>query len=118
MMVAIPSRSRGWSSTVRTRMRLSSLIAAILLLSAPAAALNPAHDINQYGHTAWTLRDGVLKGLPRTIAQTPDGYLWLGTDRGLLRFDGVQFAPWQPPDGASLPSSVIVKLLSARDGSL
>jgi signal transduction histidine kinase/ligand-binding sensor domain-containing protein len=99
-------------------MRVSSLIAAILLLGAPATALNPEHDIHQYGHTAWTLRDGVLKRPPRTIAQTPDGYLWLGTDRGLLRFDGVRFVRWQPPSDASLPSDVIVEILSGRDGTL
>jgi signal transduction histidine kinase/ligand-binding sensor domain-containing protein len=99
-------------------MRVASLIGAILLPGAPAAALNPAHDINQYGHTAWTLRDGVLKRPPRAIAQTPDGYLWLGTDRGLLRFDGVRFVPWQPPEGASLPSDVIVGLVATHDGTL
>jgi signal transduction histidine kinase/ligand-binding sensor domain-containing protein len=80
--------------------------------------LNPAHDVNQYGHTAWTLREGALKRFPRTLTQTPDGYLWLGTDRGLLRFDGVRFVSWQPPDGHALPSDVVVELLSARDGTL
>ena len=83
-----------------------------------ASALNPSLDINQYAHTAWTVRDGFFKGVITSIAQTPDGYLWLGTEFGLLRFDGVRSVPWQPPAGEHLPGSNIRSLLAARDGRL
>ena len=83
-----------------------------------ASALNPSLDINQYAHTAWKIRDGFFKGAISSIAQTPDGYLWLGTEFGLLRFDGVRSVPWQPPAGEHLPSSYIRSLLAARDGRL
>ena len=49
-------------------------------------------------------------------AQTPDGYLWLGTEFGLLRFDGVRTTPW--PSDKVLPSSQINTLLTGRDGTL
>ena len=63
----------------------------ILLACCPcASALNPSLEINQYAHTAWTVRDGFFKGSIISIVQTPDGYLWLGTEFGLLRFDGVR----------------------------
>jgi PAS domain S-box-containing protein len=52
------------------------------------------------------------------VAQTPDGYLWLGTEFGLYRFDGVRAVPWQPPTGQDLPSHVVYHLLVARDGAL
>ena len=42
-------------------------------------ALNPALDISQYAHTAWTVRDGFSVGAIFAMAQTPDGYLWLGS---------------------------------------
>jgi len=80
--------------------------------------LDPALEVSQYAHTAWTVRDGFFKGAVISIAQTPDGYIWLGTEFGLLRFDGVRAAPWQPPPGEKLPSDHIWSLLAARDGTL
>jgi ligand-binding sensor domain-containing protein len=52
------------------------------------------------------------------MAQTPDGYLWLGTEFGLLRFDGVRNVPWRPPPDQQLPSNQIRSLLATRDGAL
>ena len=84
---------------------------------APATARNVSADVRQYGHARWTLRDGGLPGYPQSIAQTRDGFLWLATDFGLQRFDGVRFTSWEPPPGSSLPG-VAVRLLATRDGSL
>ena len=75
-------------------------------------------DLNQYSHTAWKIRDGFSRGAIKAIAQTPDGYLWLGTEFGLLRFDGVRAVPWQPPPDHPLPSDDIWSLLAASDGAL
>ena len=83
-----------------------------------AFALNPALDVSQYAHTSWKIRDGFTKGSIGAIAQTPDGYLWLGTEFGLVRFDGVRAVAWQPPAGQSLPSNYIGKLLAAREAKV
>jgi signal transduction histidine kinase/ligand-binding sensor domain-containing protein len=83
-----------------------------------AFALNPALDVSQYGHTAWRIREGFAKGAAWTIAQTPDGYLWLGTEFGLLRFDGTRAVAWLPPPDQALPSLEIRTLLTSRDGTL
>jgi signal transduction histidine kinase/ligand-binding sensor domain-containing protein len=95
----------------------------ILLVSLAACSLwavDPSRHISQYGHSAWRLQDGDLPGQPSAITQTTDGYIWVGTQSGLLRFDGVRFVPWEPPSGRQLPNSsaLIVSLLGARDGSL
>jgi ligand-binding sensor domain-containing protein len=92
------------------------LASVLLACSSPAVALNPALDVSQYAHTVWKIRDGFTKGTIYSIAQTSDGYLWLGTEFGLLRFDGVRNVPWQPPPTEPLPSTVIMSLLAARDG--
>ena len=79
-------------------------------------AVDPSRHISQYAHTAWRIQDGVFSGTPFAVTQTTDGYLWIGTRSGLLRFDGVRFVPWTSPDGKYLPSSDIGSLLGARDG--
>jgi ligand-binding sensor domain-containing protein len=83
-----------------------------------ASALNPSLDISQYAHKAWTPEDGLFKGRIYSIAQTPDGYLWLGTEFGLFRFDGVRSIAWQPPAGERLPSNIVTAVAVARDGRL
>ena len=83
-----------------------------------AFALDPSLDISQYAHTAWTIREGFFRGNIYSIAQTGDGYLWLGTEFGLLRFDGNRYIPWQPPAGQNLPGNGITKLLVTSDGTL
>ena len=98
---------------------LTAALSCILLAwSVCALALDPSFDISQYAHTAWTVREGFAKGEIISIAQTPDGYLWLGTQFGLLRFDGVRNVPWKPPANQQLPSSYILSLLTGHDGTL
>jgi len=101
------------------RQSRATIALAILLACYPCArALDPTLDINQYGHTAWTGRDGFSMGNIYAMAQTPDGYLWLGTEFGLFRFDGVRGIRWQPPAGQHLPDDNINSLLVTRDGTL
>ena len=103
-----------------SRVHLSRLFLAFLLilLTNFANALDPNRRISQYTHTAWRIQDGFFTGTPQAIAQTRDGYLWIGTEGGLVRFDGVRFVPWTAPSGEQLPSTRIHSLLGASDGSL
>ncbi len=94
------------------------LACVLLACCTPALALNPALDVSQYAHTSWKIRDGFTRGQIISITQTPDGYLWLGTEFGLIRFDGVKNVPFQPPADQQLPSSYITSLLVTRDGTL
>ena len=90
----------------------------LLVCRADGFALNPSLDVSQYAHASWKNSEGFSEGIIRAIAQTPDGYLWLGTEFGLRRFDGVRAVPWEPPAGQHLPSSDIRSLQGARDGRL
>ena len=94
------------------------MLAGMLIARTCAFALNPTLDVSQYAHTAWKIRGGFSKGSILSIAQTPDGYLWLGTALGLYRFDGVRNVVWQPPLNQQLPSITISTLVAGRDGAL
>src|SRR5260370_14996286 len=102
-----------------TRTAFWLLLPCLLWLRCPYAfALNPGLEINQYAHTARRVREGFGAGDIYSIAQTPDGFLWLGTDAGLMRFDGVSVTHWQVPEESALPDSRIHTLLGARYGTL
>ena len=73
--------------------------------------------LSGYTLTSWATKDG-LPGTVRAIAQTDDGYLWLGTANGLVRFDGVRFVPWVALGATPLPEAGIRALLLAHDGAL
>jgi PAS domain S-box-containing protein len=104
---------------IRVKIAAFVVLAFSLPLLCPSAlALDPSVDVSQYAHTAWQVREGFTQGYIKSMVQTPDGYIWLGTGFGLFRFDGVRVERWQPPlNGESLPSSSIVSLHVARDGT-
>ena len=56
-----------------------------------AHALDPRKAITQYVHEVWRMEDGLPQSTVTSLAQTPDGYLWIGTEGGLARFDGTRF---------------------------
>jgi len=102
----------------RALARLATAAASLLCASPPLLASDPPLAVGQYAHTAWTTRDGFSMGAVFAMAQTPDGYLWLGNGTGLFHFDGVRFERWQPPAGEQRPLAGVYSLLCARDGTL
>jgi len=111
-------RNRGRAARVHISPKpLCVLLMIGVALTAPANALDPQKFISQFTHTSWTAKDGI-PGPVRAIAQTPDGYLWLGTEAGLYRFDGLRFAAWKPSSGQQFRDSSVLSLCVARDGSL
>jgi PAS domain S-box-containing protein len=97
-----------------------SIIALSVLgaLAPCAVALDRSLDASQYAHTSWKYGQEVSPGTISSMAQTPDGYLWLGTEFGLRRFDGVRSVPWRGPAGEHLQEVPIRSLRAARDGRL
>src|SRR5688572_17676353 len=73
----------------------------------------------RYALTAWAAEKGLPPGDVFAIAQDVDGYLWLGTPTGLLRFDGSRFTPWRAsyPENA-LPNGPVHAIVGSADGSL
>ena len=106
---------------MRERPALAALFAAALALltaavSPFACALDDTLDASQYAHAAWRMPEGFPRSPVRAYAQTPDGYIWMGTDEGLVRFDGVRGMAWPP--GRAVRGERIRALFAARDGTL
>ena len=83
----------------------------------PLAALDPHKALTQYSASVWTQQQGLPQDAVQAIAQTTDGFLWLGTDEGLARFDGYEFVSFNRERGAPRSNSISA-LAAGKDGSL
>src|SRR5215469_7199535 len=92
------------------------VLAAVMVSAQLAWGLDPHKALSQYSRRVWTQENGLPQDTIRAITQTTDGYLWLGTDEGLARFDGYEFSTFSRKDG--MPSNSITALAPGRDGSL
>ena len=108
-------------ASLHLRRRFLLLAAAafsIALLSVPALALDPSKSITQYVHASWGIKDGLKQKGILCIKQTRDGYLWLGTQEGLIRFDGVQFEIFTKSNVEGLKHNYVWTMLEDRQGNL
>lgn len=94
------------------------LLAATLACALPAWALDPGKGYVHYVRDSWSIQDGLPQITALCLAQDKDGYLWIGTQSGLARFDGVRFTNYLPQDTPALPAVWIRTLLSGSDGRL
>jgi len=108
-------------------------VAALLVLAAPAVApassgtppparlpagLDPSKAVTQYAADAWGLDDGLPQSTVESIARTTDGHLWLGTQEGLARFDGVRFRTVDAHDGLPHPTVLTLAADTRAPGAL
>jgi signal transduction histidine kinase/ligand-binding sensor domain-containing protein len=97
--------------------RALSLFTFLWFLAEPAGALNPDRDIRQLAHRSWGEKEG-YPGRGAALAQTADGFLWIGSDNGLFRFDGIHFERYVSRSGDKLSQGPVRGLLAPPDGSL
>ena len=95
------------------------LLCSILLVhNHEGVPLDRNKAITQYVHTVWHDKDGLPQNTVRAITQTRDGYLWIGTQGGLARFDGVRFTVFDRTNTKEIRNNSITALHESRDGSL
>ena len=102
------------------KLRALALLTAVVCLTvaAPCAA-SDVPFLSDYRITSWAGGDGITLGEVRSITQDQDGYLWLASDAGLVRFDGIRFARSDIVAGSTqLPTAPTRAVYFARDGSL
>ena len=98
--------------------RAAAVCLALGLCAPTASALDPQRSIRQYAHEAWGAKDGLPEGSVLAVRQTSDGYIWLGTQFGLVRFDGVRFAAFSESTPGLRQHSFARDLLQGPDGTV
>jgi ligand-binding sensor domain-containing protein/signal transduction histidine kinase len=83
-----------------------------------AEALTAETPLAQYSHSVWSTENGLPQNTVRAIVQTRDGYIWLATDDGLVRFDGIRFVTFDRQNTSAMKSSVILSLFEDPSGAL
>ncbi len=83
-----------------------------------ARALDPTKAVTQYGHQAWQSEEGLPQNAVTAILGTRDGYLWVGTQEGLARFDGLNFAVFNRSNTEQILDNFVSALSEGEDGSL
>ncbi len=101
------------------RWRRAFVLLAVWLLGAgmPAWALDRGLALSQFHHRSWSAADGAPMET-WTMAQTPDGLLWMGGPSGLTRFDGVRFERFRPGPPAAMPGGAVAKVVAMSNGDL
>jgi signal transduction histidine kinase/CheY-like chemotaxis protein/ligand-binding sensor domain-containing protein len=104
-----------------SRLVLTALhVLGALMLLAPVRmdALDPGKTIHQYNSRSWKRDNGLPSTGVKAIAQTSDGFLWLGTSKGLVKFDGSEFQVVSPVDSSGIEGKVITCLHPRSAGGL
>jgi ligand-binding sensor domain-containing protein len=83
-----------------------------------AQAMDPIREVSQYVRDHWGAEQGFPGGTVYAIAQTDDGYLWIGTEEGLVRFDGLIFHLYNQANLTALPAGPVRGLTTDADGNL
>jgi len=94
------------------------MLAALALIAQAGLALNPDRTLTQYTHRIWDQEEGLVQPTVYSILQTRDGYLWLGTQDSLIRFDGIHFHEFGGDGDPSRGRSIIRALDEDRRGNL
>lgn len=99
--------------------QIAIFLASIISLIFPTHghSLDRDRTVAQLHYTFWSEKDGAPSQIS-ALAQTEDGYLWIGSARGLFRFDGFKFEEFKPQPGIELPSHSIYSLMATPDGGL
>ena len=120
------ARAKWWwsaSSTCLDRMTRGSILRALVavcasVLAPVAHALDPHRLLEQYIYHRWTDEQGHQGGAVNAFAETPDGYLWLGAENGLIRFDGLTFRLFNHANTDLFPASAVLSLATDAEGDL
>jgi signal transduction histidine kinase/ligand-binding sensor domain-containing protein len=94
------------------------MLAASLCFASLASAMDPNRALSQYIRDRWGAEQGFPGGAVYAIAEARDGYLWIGAEKGLVRFDGLNFRLFDHATSPALPAGPVLNLGVSADGDL
>src|SRR5712671_6694472 len=94
------------------------LVLILLCGAVHAPALDPERDLFQFNQQTWLAENGLPQNTVHSVTQGKDGYIWIATEEGLARFDGVKFAVFDKQNTPQLPSNNVRVLSEDRRGDL
>ncbi len=94
------------------------MVLSLLLIPRAAPALDPQVPVNHYTFRMWKVDDGLPQSSVQVMVQGPRGYLWLGTQEGLARFDGVRFTTFHRGSLPAIPGNNVTALAVGRDEAI
>ena len=107
----VPASATHWAAILVT-------FVALLELVGSGFALEPSKTLASYGRQTWVMENGLPQNTVQALAQTQDGFVWLGTEVGLVRFDGNAFQVFDRSSRPALPGNDVRCLLAGKDGAL
>lgn len=122
MAYASPSMDKpaigGGAPGVRGRGMGVFLILALGLGGRPALALDPARALATCAQRSWNTENGLLQDTATALLESRDGFLWIGTEEGLARFDGARFVPFSRVNAPAFTNDAVRCLADTPDGAL
>ena len=102
----------------RLTIRILCLLCLVCFGGKLALALDPTRDLSQFNAQVWLTENGLPQNTVHSIAQARDGYVWIATEEGLARFDGIRFTVFDKQNTPELKTNDIRVLLEDRQGAL
>lgn len=102
----------------RRRFGRRALILLAGLLALPVRALDPARPLDTCTHRVWSAAHGLPQDTATALLESRDGFLWIGTHQGLVRFDGAAFNAWTRAEAPAFTSQQVQCLADTPDGSI
>ncbi len=118
MRPAVDRNERPMASRAKISWKWRGLCSLLLLCAQVAMGLDPQRSLGHYGHQVWRTDSGLPQNTVHTVLQTRDGYIWLGTEGGLVRFDGIDFVTFDAENTPQLASDIVYDLFEDASGTL
>src|SRR5688500_16477366 len=108
-----------WQAQLSSPLFASAAALLLVLFSAwNTSAIEPDRSLSQLLHRQWETEEGLPQNAVHCLVQDQAGFIWLGTENGLARFDGIYFEVFSEQTDPALPHNFVSSLLVAQDGTL